>query len=69
MGIGKGRIRFFLGKGAIFMNKAVLYYGFILLFVVLFVFGFFITPWLSFASFFPLAVGAILLFRNRYIKK
>ena len=51
------------------MKKAVLYYVFIMLFIVLFVLGFFITPWLSLAAFVPLIVGLILLMRNRYIKK
>ena len=51
------------------MKKALLYYGLIILFVVLFVSGFFITPWLTIASFIPLIVGLILLIRWRVMKK
>lgn len=51
------------------IKKAVLYYGLIALFVILFVLGFFITPWLCLVSFIPLIVGLILLIRWRVMKK
>ena len=51
------------------MKKALLYYGLIILFAILFVLGFFITPWLTIASFIPLIVGLILLIRWRVMKK
>ena len=51
------------------MNSVRLYYVFIALFVLLFILGFFVTPWLCIVSFVPLIIGAILLFRCRYMGK
>jgi hypothetical protein len=46
-----------------------LYYVFIALFILLFILGFFVTPWLCLISFVPLVAAAVLLFKKRYIKK
>ncbi len=44
-------------------------YALLILFVVMFCLGFVLTPWMSFLSFVPLCVSAIILFYSRYIKK
>ena len=49
--------------------KRKIIYSLLLLFLVLFVLGFVITPWFCILSFIPLVSAVIFLIYHRYIKK